>query len=144
MSQPYEADVTVGECWAALGREEDAFLVDVRTSAEWSYVGFPVLEPGARTPLFFEWLSFPSMAVDPAFAERVAARVAEEGGSRSSKLYFLCRSGVRSIASASALAAAGFEHCFNVLDGFEGPPDDEGHRGVRAGWKAEGLPWAQR
>jgi rhodanese-related sulfurtransferase len=84
------------------------------------------------------------MAVDPRFAEKVAARVAELGGSEASKLYFLCRSGVRSMASAAALTAAGFQHCYNVLDGFEGPPDDEGHRGTTAGWKAADLPWAQR
>ena len=144
MSQPYEADVTVGECWTALAGEPDAFLIDVRTSAEWAYVGFPVLGPELRAPLFLEWQSFPSMAVDPAFAEKVAARVAEAGGSRRARLYFLCRSGVRSMASAAALTAAGFEHCFNVLDGFEGPPDADGRRGAQAGWKAEGLPWAQR
>ena len=48
------------------------------------------------------------------------------------------------MASAAALTAAGYENCFNVLDGFEGPLDESGHRGSRGGWKAEGLPWVQR
>ena len=29
------------------------------------------------------------------------------------------------------------------VDGFEGPLDEERHRGCVEGWKAEGLPWAQ-
>lgn len=144
MSQFYEGDVTAGECWTALGREPDAFLIDVRSQAEWTYVGVPVLGPDARPPLFQEWQSFPSMAVDPRFAETLAARIAAQGGGPQSRLYFLCRSGVRSMASAAALTMAGFGHCFNVLGGFEGPPDEAGHRGTTAGWKAEGLPWAQR
>lgn len=143
MSTPYSGDVTVGACWEAVSQQADAFLIDVRTSAEWTYVGFPRL-PASERQLFQEWQVFPSMAVDPRFAEKVAARIAELGGSEASKLYFLCRSGVRSMASAAALTAAGFQHCYNVLDGFEGPPDDEGHRGTTAGWKAADLPWAQR
>ena len=58
-------------------------------------------------------------------------------------LYFLCRSGIRSKAAAIAMAEAGFTACFNVAGGFEGPPDDRGHRGGSSGWKAEGLPWRQ-
>ena len=60
------------------------------------------------------------------------------------KIYFLCRSGVRSLAAAQAAQAAGFPHVFNIADGFEGPPDPQGHRGTTAGWKADGLPWRQR
>ena len=57
-------------------------------------------------------------------------------------IYLLCRSGVRSRAAAEALTDAGLGPAFNVLEGFEGPHDDEGHRTV-AGWKIAGLPWRQ-
>lgn len=144
MGQDYKGDVSVGDCWAALSENPGAFLVDVRTSAEWSYVGFPVLSAAGKAPLFAEWQSYPSMAVDPDFAPRLAERIEAAGGSRQSPIYFLCRSGVRSIASAIAMTEAGFANCYNVLGGFEGPPDDEGHRGRVAGWKAEGLPWVQK
>jgi len=60
------------------------------------------------------------------------------------RIHFLCRSGARSMAAAQAAQAAGFPQVFNVAEGFEGNPDAEGHRGVVAGWKAEGLPWRQR
>jgi rhodanese-related sulfurtransferase len=59
-------------------------------------------------------------------------------------VYFLCRSGVRSLAAAQAAQAAGFPNSYNVADGFEGSPDGDGHRGHLSGWKADGLPWRQR
>ncbi|TFF19808.1 rhodanese-like domain-containing protein [Jiella endophytica] len=144
MAQGYEGDVTAQQCWSALSDDPSAVLVDVRTAAEWTYVGIPDLSPVGKTPVLAEWQSFPSMAVDPHFAERVAGALAEGSHDASSRVFLLCRSGVRSIAAARALTAAGYEHCFNVLDGFEGPPDENGHRGTRAGWKAEDLPWLQR
>jgi rhodanese-related sulfurtransferase len=70
--------------------------------------------------------------------------LARAGLTAENHIYFLCRSGARSLAAAEAARAAGFPHVYNVADGFEGPMDGEGHRGVAAGWKAEGLPWRQR
>jgi rhodanese-related sulfurtransferase len=84
------------------------------------------------------------MAIDPNFAASVAGAIEAAGGTSASKLYFLCRSGARSQGAAAALTDAGFAECFNVADGFEGPPDAEGHRGTVAGWQASGLPWARR
>ncbi|WP_062228272.1 rhodanese-like domain-containing protein [Aureimonas frigidaquae] len=144
MNKAYKDDVTVQQCWDDLTASRDAFLIDVRTMAEWNFVGFPLAPDSAQEPIFMEWQSFPTMSVNPAFAERVAATVRERGGSESSRLYFLCRSGARSMASAAALTAAGFQNAFNILDGFEGPADEEGHRGRVAGWKAAGLSWVQK
>lgn len=144
MSRPYEGDVSVEECWSALTQDRQAFLIDVRTSAEWNYVGFPLVPEGARAPLFAEWQGYPSMTVDPSFTARVRGAVEAAGGSAQSPLYFLCRSGARSMGSAAAMTEAGFAHCFNIVDGFEGPADEEGHRGRVRGWKAAGLPWVQK
>ncbi|WP_182084271.1 rhodanese-like domain-containing protein [Aureimonas sp. ME7] len=145
MSRSYQGDVSAEDCWSSLETEDDTFLIDVRTSAEWNFVGFPLLpENHRRATLFAEWQTYPTMAVDGAFAARVGDAVRAAGGSEASKLYFLCRSGARSMSSAAALTDAGFTQCFNVLDGFEGPPDEEGHRGQIAGWKAAGLPWRQK
>ena len=144
MNRSYKGDVTPAECWSALDSDEPAFLVDVRTSAEWNFVGFPLAPAGRPQPLFAEWQTYPSMSIDGSFAPRVAEAIKAAGGSETSPVYFLCRSGARSMASASALTGLGFENCYNVLDGFEGPPDDEGHRGQIAGWKAAGLPWRQK
>ncbi|MEX6507057.1 rhodanese-like domain-containing protein [Jiella sp. M17.18] len=144
MSAAYKGDVSASECWSALGDTPEAFLVDVRTAAEWTFVGIPELSALGKQPILIEWQSYPTMAVDPAFPQRVAEAIAAAGGTQASPVYFLCRSGARSMASAAALTAAGFENCFNVADGFEGPADADGHRGTRAGWKAAGLPWVQR
>ncbi|MEF2070176.1 rhodanese-like domain-containing protein [Consotaella aegiceratis] len=144
MPQNYKGDVTPRECWEALADDPNAFLVDVRTTAEWTYVGLPDLTAVQRQPLLVEWQRFPSMAVDPLFTEKLGGAIEMAGGDRQSRLFFLCRSGVRSIASAAAMTEIGFANCYNVLDGFEGAPDEAGHRATKAGWKAEGLPWVQR
>jgi len=144
MSHSYKGDVSAADCWSSLATQEDGFLVDVRTHAEWNFVGFPAVPEGRADPIFAEWQRYPTMAVDPDFASRVSAAIEAAGGTKASPVYFLCRSGARSMASAAALTALGFENCFNVADGFEGPPDEEGHRGRVAGWKAAGLPWSQK
>ncbi|WP_439572836.1 rhodanese-like domain-containing protein [Phreatobacter sp.] len=127
----------------AISREADAQLIDVRTTAEWAYVGSPDLKGLDKDAIRIEWQVFPHMGVNPDFVARLAAALAARGVQPSAKLYFLCRSGVRSKAAAIAATEAGFASCFNVAGGFEGPPDAGGHRGRVAGWKAAGLPWIQ-
>ncbi|WP_420391431.1 rhodanese-like domain-containing protein [Acuticoccus sp.] len=139
-ADPTIADASPSDTLLALEGDPKARLVDVRTQAEWSYVGVANLSATpAGEPVLLEWQSFPSMQVSEAFGAALQAAVPD----RSAPLYFLCRSGVRSLAAAKAATALGYEACYNVKDGFEGPPDTEGHRGNRAGWKASGLPWRQ-
>jgi rhodanese-related sulfurtransferase len=142
-SLPYAGDVTPGEAWATLEADGRAALVDVRTIAEWSFVGVADLGPLAKRPIFQEWQSYPSMQVDPAFADQVAAALEAAGAGPDAPVFFLCRSGARSQAAAAAMARRGFTQCFNVAGGFEGPLDGSRRRGAAAGWKAEGLPWMQ-
>lgn len=142
-ARPYAGDVSPAEAWARLEGEPAAALVDVRTVAEWSFVGVPDLGRLAKRPIFQEWQGYPSMQVDPAFAERLAAALEAQGAGPDAPVFFLCRSGARSQAAALALTDAGYTSCFNVAGGFEGPLDASGHRGAAAGWKADGLPWMQ-
>ena len=128
------------DVWAALQSNPQAQLVDVRTDAEWSYVGLTDLSAAGRQPVLIPWQIFPSMQINTDFVEQMQ----EAGLSPAQHIYFLCRSGVRSQAAAHAAAAAGFTRVYNIADGFEGPPDADGHRGLVAGWKADGLPWRQR
>lgn len=123
--------------------DESAALVDVRTVAEWSFVGVPDLGQLSKRALFQEWQGYPSMQVDPGFADRVAEALGAAGAGPDTPVYFLCRSGARSQAAAAAMTAHGFSRCFNILGGFEGPLDSSRHRGGSAGWKADGLPWMQ-
>ncbi|SKA17982.1 rhodanese-like domain-containing protein [Consotaella salsifontis] len=143
MTEKYKGDVTPKECWDALANDPSAVLVDVRTAAEWAFVGIPDLSSLGRQPILAEWQSYPSMAVDAAFADKLSDAVAALGADTETPLYFLCRSGARSVAGATAMTARGYSHCFNILEGFEGPLDGARHRGA-SGWKAAGLPWVQQ
>ncbi|NNM44623.1 rhodanese-like domain-containing protein [Knoellia koreensis] len=134
----YAGDVTPQDAYAALVADEDAVLVDVRTTAEWSYVGLPDLSGVGKRVVCVEWQRFPDGAVNGDFVDQLQDVGLPDGA----PIYFLCRSGVRSVAAAEAATAAGLGPAYNVLDGFEGPHDDQGHRSV-AGWKNSDLPWRQ-
>ena len=135
----YAGDVTPAEAWDALERDADAMLVDVRTRPEWQFVGVPDLSPIGKRAALVEWQTWPGGAPNPAFARQCE----EAGVGRGGAVYFLCRSGVRSMHAAIAMTAGGFGPCFNVAQGFEGDKDSAMHRGRTGGWKAAGLPWRQ-
>ena len=139
-AQGYAGDVSPKDAWRMLSEDRSAVLVDVRTTAEWSYVGLPDLSGIGKRPVLVEWQVFPAMQVNADFVAQLAA----QGVSGAAPVLFLCRSGVRSKAAAQALTQAGGKACYNVSDGFEGPLDGDGHRGTVAGWKRSGLPWLQK
>ena len=126
-----------------LQNDKSSILIDVRTKAEWSYVGGTDLGVIGKAPVFLEWQTFPAMAVAGDFTAALTSQLVAAGATPETPLLFLCRSGVRSLAAARAMAAAGFRRCINIAEGFEGPLDDKKHRGGREGWKARELPWSQ-
>lgn len=133
------------QAWEALEKDPEAQLVDVRTEPEWRFVGLPDLAPLGREVILQEWQSYPTMSVDPAFADRLLDRL---GRTPPAQLFFLCRSGARSMQAAMTVAAAcaarGFDtRCINVDEGFEGDLDARRHRGALNGWKARELAWRQ-
>ena len=133
-------DIAPAETWAAMQNDPAAMLVDVRTDAEWNFVGIPDLVEAGKRVVLIPWQDYPSMAVNSHFTEALR----KGGVLPEHRVYFICRSGARSLAAAQAAQAAGYAAVFNVADGFEGPVDRDGHRGQAAGWKAAGLPWVQR
>jgi len=135
--------LSVEETWARLKRATDSVLIDVRTIAEWAYVGLPDLSSIGKRPVQVEWQGFPGDHLNTAFVDRVAEALVAIGANKDSELFFICRSGSRSLRAARAMAAAGYSRCRNVADGFEGPLDPNRHRGSLTGWKAKGLPWEQ-
>jgi rhodanese-related sulfurtransferase len=58
------------------------------------------------------------------------------------KVALLCRSGVRSVAAAKRATELGLE-AYNILEGFEGDPNEQAQRGRQGGWRLNGLPWRQ-
>ena len=139
----YAGDVSCEECWKALHETEGAQLVDVRTSAEWSFVGLPDLGSVGKRVITIEWQKFPGMDVNTDFVEVAQQAIEAAGGDKDAPIFCLCRSGARSISAAVALTNAGFSKAYNVLGGFEGDKNQQGHRGKVSGWKHDGLPWQQ-
>lgn len=127
----YAGDITPATAYA-WWQAGDGVLVDVRTDAEREWVGFV---PNAVT---IAWKQWPGMGMNGDFDSALCAAVPA-----GKKVLFLCRSGVRSIAAAQRATALGFE-AYNILEGFEGNLDANGHRGHQGGWRMHGLPWQQK
>lgn len=132
MNLPYQGALTPAEAYEVWKLAPGARLVDVRTRAEWDWVG--------RVPeaAEIEWLSYPAMQPNPNFVSQLQQQVDPE-----SLVLFMCRSGARSDAAARAASAKGYNNCYNVLEGFEGDKDANGHRNRIGGWRHAGLPWLQ-
>lgn len=124
----YAGDIPAALAWQWVQAGE-AVLVDVRTDAERAWVG---QVPGA---IAAQWKLWPGMAANPNFDAQLQAAVPTGG-----KVVLLCRSGVRSVAAATRAAQLGME-AYNILEGFEGDVDANGHRGNTSGWRKQGLPW---
>jgi len=138
-SLPYAGDISAEEAWEKLAGNPGAQLVDVRTLAEWNFVGVPDLSSLGRQVHCIEWQQFPTGMRNPGFVAEATKVLGDKGV----PVMMLCRSGARSRAAAIALTEAGYAQAFNVAGGFEGDVDGEGHRGNQDGWKAANLPWRQ-
>ncbi len=132
LSLPYEGALTPREAFEVLAAAPGARLIDIRTRAELDWVG---RIPGA---LELEWQSYPSNQFNPNFLSQLKQAVDPEA-----LLLFICRSGKRSSLAARVATEAGLRDCYNVLEGFEGDKDANGHRGTMGGWRLAGLPWQQ-
>jgi rhodanese-related sulfurtransferase len=130
---PYYGAVLPAEAQALLAAFPHARLVDVRTRPEHDYVGHI---PGS---LWIEWNTYPSGGRNPRFLDELRAAATDPNA----PVLFYCRSGQRSDHAARVAAAAGYTMAFNVLEGFEGERDAQGHRGTLGGWRKAGLPWVQ-
>ena len=133
LGRPYKGELTPREAYEVLQLAPGAKLVDVRTRAEWDWVG---RVPGA---VEIEWNQYPGGVRNPNFVAELKRQVDPQA-----TVVFLCRSGVRSIGAATAATEAGYGDCYNILEGFEGDKDANGHRGNIGGWRQAGLPWIQR
>jgi len=139
MTGDYAGNISLQKTWEMLKDDPGSALIDVRTNAEWAYVGIPDVSSLGKQTLFVPWQLFPRMEVNPDFVRQVT----ETGVHPDANLLLLCRSGVRSKKAAIALHRVGFKACYNVDHGFEGDPDAMKHRGLVNGWKHDGLPWIQ-
>lgn len=128
----FSGEVTPTEAFELLQQAPGVVIVDVRTRAEWDWVG---RVPGA---IEIEWVEYPEMTRNNQFVAELRAQVKPDA-----TILFLCRSGVRSRGAASAAIEAGYTAAYNILEGFEGDKDAQNHRGHLGGWRFHGLPWYQ-
>lgn len=130
---PYRGALTPAEAYFLWQSVAGAQVVDVRTRAELDWVG---RVPGA---VHVEWNHYPGSVRNARFAEELQLSV-ERGAA---PVMFLCRSGNRSHFAAVIAAQLGYRAAFNILEGFEGDKDPQGHRNTVGGWRVAGLPWTQ-
>ena len=130
----YAAAASPPEAFDILRADPRARLIDVRTEAEWRYVGQPLVDNLAS----IEWQHFPDMTHNGNFLREL-----ESVCPKDAPALFLCRSGARSHSAAEIAAAAGWLFAANVIEGFEGDLNDGGHRNQANGWRFRGLPWRQ-
>src|SRR5262252_9834766 len=133
MRLPYAGALLPAEAHALLQEIPESRLVDVRTQAEWDYVGH------VPESVLIEWNTYPTGQRNPAFLAQLQTQVARSDA----PVMFMCRSGARSHHAAQAATQAGYSNSYNVLEGFEGDKDANGHRNTVGGWRFAGLPWIQ-
>lgn len=131
---PYAGAVTPAEAYSLLQNGPNVKLVDVRTDAERDWVGRVALPPEQHAAV--QWSLYPGGQPNPVFLEQLT-----QAANKNDVLLFLCRSGVRSRHAAKLATEHGYTHCFDILEGFEGDKDAQGHRKTVGGWCKAGLPW---
>ncbi|NJO67719.1 MAG: rhodanese-like domain-containing protein [Rhodospirillales bacterium] len=139
MAAGYAGDILPRKAWSMLADDPRAALIDVRTTAEWSFVGVPDLASIGKETLYVPWVEFPAMAQNPHFAAEIERMVPDHDA----PLVFICRSGARSRSAAIEMTKRGYHNCYNIATGFEGDPDPSRHRNSTGGWRFDQLPWIQ-
>jgi len=132
--QPYAGAVTPQEAYTLLQSDPRVKLVDVRTNAERDWIGRPALPEAQHGAV--QWSLYPGGAPNPDFATQL-----QQTADKDDVVLFLCRSGVRSRHAARVATELGYANAFDILEGFEGDRDSEGHRKTVGGWCKAGLPW---
>lgn len=132
---PYAGALSPQDAHAVLQANADVKLIDVRTQAERDWVGR--VDISASQHLAIQWTLYPGGIANPNFLHDLQAQVPD----KATPILFLCRSGVRSRHAATLATEHGYTHCYDILEGFEGDKDQQGHRKTTGGWCKAGLPW---
>lgn len=131
---PYSGAVTPQEAYELLQNNPRVKLVDVRTNAERDWVGRVAIPETQHAAV--QWNLYPGGTPNPEFLAQL-----QQVAGKDDVLLFLCRSGVRSRHAAKLATENGYANSFDILEGFEGDKDAQGHRKTVAGWCKAGLPW---
>ena len=115
-----------------------ALFVDVRSKAEYKYVGFP------ENSILIPWIDGPDWEPNPeVFSDLVMEELDGRENLLNTEIILICRSGFRSNEALKCLENKGFTQVSHVASGFEGDLDENDHRGNLNGWRHDGMPWSQ-
>ena len=115
-----------------------ALFVDVRSKAEYKYVGFP------ENSILIPWIDDPDWESNPeAFSDSVMQELDGRENLLNTEIILICRSGFRSNEALKCLENKGFTQVSHVASGYEGDLDENDHRGNLNGWRHDGMPWSQ-
>ena len=121
-----------------LQNNPQALFVDVRSKAEFKYVGFP------ENSILIPWIDDPDWEPNPeAFSDLVMQELDGRENLSDTEIILICRSGFRSNEALKCLENKGFTQVSHVASGFEGDLDENDHRGNLNGWRHDGMPWSQ-
>ena len=105
------------ECWKQLENLTNSYLIDVRSPEEWQETGIADLSLIDREAKTISWKRFtPFVHQNDKFLDELSASVPD----KKAHLFFICKSGGRSLQAANSAKEAGYQYCYNVNDGFEG------------------------
>ena len=121
-----------------LQNNPQALFVDVRSKAEFKYVGYP------ENSILIPWIDDPDWEPNPeAFSDAVMQELDGRENLSDTEIILICRSGFRSNEALRCLENKGFTQVSHVASGFEGDLDENDHRGNLNGWRHDGMPWSQ-
>jgi rhodanese-related sulfurtransferase len=130
----YAGAFSPAEAFELLQLDPRVRLIDVRTRAELDWVGRPAIDQAQYAHV--EWIRYPGSVPNDEFIQQV-----RQVATPDTPVLFLCRSAARSKLAAVAAQKEGFEQAYDLLEGFEGDKDAQGHRKTLSGWCFRGLPW---
>ena len=121
-----------------LQNNPQVLFVDVRSKAEFKYVGYP------ENSILIPWIDDPDWEPNPeAFSDAVMQELDGRENLSDTEIILICRSGFRSNEALKCLENKGFTQVSHVASGFEGDLDENDHRGNLNGWRHDGMPWSQ-
>jgi rhodanese-related sulfurtransferase len=157
-------DILSIEAYDMLNTVPNTYLIDVRTRAEYQFIGHP---PTAYLFPYYFWngtlakkgenWEYQFSVKNKSFVDEISKKY-----QKTNNLLIICRDGTRSILAARDLIKSGFKNVYNVRDGFEGPyfpyfEDENRHKFYRHlakrnkipgfnhrrfyGWQWWNLPW---
>lgn len=135
----YAPQIEPKNAYDVLSKDENSFLVDVRTMPEWAYTGVANLSEINKKVITISWLNFPNMAANNNFSAEFLGAIPD----KNSKIFFICKTGGRSQDAANNMMQIGYKNCFNITNGYEGDLNEKNQRSSINGWRASGLPWHQ-